>query len=169
MVSLKLEVHAVNELNRIAKAETENVLGQLRTYLNKAIKIQTGFSKKFKINYLKLEPVGYEGRYASNHNCYISGDYSSLWLHITICLGVSDGLCNYWKKEIWVGDCDDYGILIRVATEEDKSGQFPVVDFDTVEKQILDYQAAEKICDDIRSQLPINTEFLRYYVKKQFI
>ena len=157
-MNLKLEVHAVNQLNTIVNAEINNVLPQLQKYIGKVIKIQTGFSKKFTIDFLKLKPEGFEGKWADNQLCYLSCDYSSMYLHVSICLSVDDNSCQYWKKEVYLGQCDKSGVLTEIVEKR----TYPIVDVEAVKTEIDKYMEAQKICDMIKSQLPINPEFLKY-------
>ena len=82
--NLAKHVHAINEVQAIAKANIEHILPQLEKYIGKKIYLANGATaKSYTIEFKRIEPKKYKDEYAILQNLYIKNSGSSLWLNIS--------------------------------------------------------------------------------------
>jgi hypothetical protein len=102
--TLEMEVHGLNELNRIMLAELKNIYPQLKRFVGKQIYTQAGDTKaNFKIEFEQAQPKKLNSKMVCRtQQMYFTPATSSLWLKVTITCAVA-GIANYFSKEFHLG------------------------------------------------------------------
>ena len=152
---LEKKIHAVNEVNRVAKIILDNVLPQLEKYIGQKIYLVNGnCANKFVINFPKVELSKFEGKdYATLHRCYLRKSYRSIYLSVSGCFQRNETSCFYEDVEIWVGDLDDSGQVLKCLRT--KPYQFDCYDAQTVRTQLKEKELVEKKLNGIKSKVRI--------------
>jgi len=152
-MKLEKKVHAVNEVNRLAKLALEFVLPELQKYVGQKIYLVNGDkASKFNIEFPELQPNKFEGKeYALLHNTYLHKSYKSVYFKLSCSFKNTDATCFYEDINIWVGDLDDSGqVLTNVRTEE-----FPFKNYNVEEIKVLlkRKEQVEKELSEVKSKL----------------
>lgn len=154
-MKLEKKIHAVNEVNRVAKIILDNVLPQLEKYVGQKIYLVNGDkSSKFVIKFPEVEFKKFEGKdYATLHGCNIRKSYRSIYLSISGCFQRIETGCFYEKLEIWLGDLDDSGQVLKSLRTEPY--EFDSYDVQTVRNLLNEKELAEKKLNEIKSKVRI--------------
>lgn len=154
-MKLEKKIHAVNEVNRIGEIILNNVLPQLEKYIGQKIYLVNGnCSNKFVIDFPKVELKKFEGKeYSQLHRCYVRKSYRSIYLSISGCFQCNDTSCFYEELEIWLGDLEDDGQVLKSLRTEPY--QFNQYNADTVRELLKEKQAVEKKLDEIKGKIRI--------------
>ena len=154
-MKLEKKIHAVNEVNRVAKIILDNVLSQLEKYVGQKIfLVNDNKSSKFIINFPNVELSKFEGKnYATLHRCYIRKSYRSIYLSVSGCFQRNETGCFYEDLEIWLGDLDDSGQVLKGLRTEPY--QFDSYDVQTVRNLLNEKELAEKKLNEIKSKVRI--------------
>ncbi len=154
-MKLEKKIHAVNEVNRITKIILDNVLAQLEKYIGQKIFLVNGDkASKFIINYPTVELSKFEGKdYAQLHRCYVRKSYKSIYLSISGCFQRNETGCFYEEQEIWLGDLDDSGQILKSLRTE----PFELKDYNAneVRRLLKEKEAIEKQLDEVKSKVRI--------------
>jgi hypothetical protein len=159
----ELQVHGLNELKKVGKAEIENVIPQLSQYLGKQILTQTGLSKRFVVNFVELKPNPLPEGFAANHHAYIKVEYKSVKLYVKLCFngGKYDDrtyYCQYFDDVYYLGETDERGVLTVVeSAKEVIEGRKlnDVINYDEQLKLIEEYKAMESKLSDLKHKIRI--------------
>ena len=170
--SLELEVHATNELRRLAINEIANVLPQLQKYIGKKIFTLKGKAKSFEINLLNEVPKAFDNGHASNHMNYITHEYGKLVLRFKLCfnggsydVSPSTAYTKYIDHTIELGVIQNGEILTELHTSEKTilmHGLERVIDFKTELDLIHVYNALQANADKAKSLITVGRDYYRY-------
>ena len=154
-MKLEKKIHAVNEVNRIGKIILDNVLPQLEKYLGQKIFLVNGDkSSKFVINYPEVELNKFEGKeYAELHRCYIRKSYHNIYLSISGCFKCNETSCFYEEVEIWLGDLDESGQVLKSLRTEPY--QFNNYDAQVIRSLLKEKETLEKKLNELKSSVRI--------------
>lgn len=125
--TLKLEIHAKNESNRIILLIIANLLPQLAPFLGKKFTTLNGFSKKFVIDFLKPNVNLFENEgFASIVGCRLDVNHNCLYLNLRLCFnggsyGVqpTTGYTKYTEQRILLGNVINNEVLKDLTNFDD--------------------------------------------------
>ena len=155
MTNLKLRVHAKNQLNSVLIEELKNIIPQLKKYEGiKMLNADGRICKKTPINYLRKEPVPFEGGFASNHITYLDITGGSVWLKVAICLNGGKYedktyYCIYCDSSVYI--CD----LLKGNTPSKILDVEEIIKNNNLSTDINEEIEASKIqkCKDLKNEL----------------
>lgn len=110
MTTLQQQIEGVNKINDLTIKELKLLVPQLQNYIGKKILIQTGFSKNFNIEHLKIDGVFIRA--------YLSNSWGNLILNIDTTIKVGEFSCEYFKNTIYLAQISKTGILESVESVE---------------------------------------------------
>lgn len=145
-MELSRKLHAINELNRIAAENIQNILEQLKQYEGKKIQLADGGkSKTFVINLPEISLNQYNSEsYAKLQNNHIHVTAYSVYWHISGCFKHNDHSCFYENKDIYVGEISKQ-VLTKVLTV-DEIGTF---EQHSLDQQIELFKRREQLKNDL--------------------
>jgi len=119
-MELSRKLHAINELNRIAGENIQNILDQLKQYEGKKIQLADGGkSKGFVVNLPEISLNKYNSdSYANLQNSYIHLTTNSVYWRVSGCFKYDDHGCFYENKAIYIGEISKQ-ILTKVLTVDE--------------------------------------------------
>ena len=120
-----MNIHALNEVNRLAYLEVQNILPQLDKYLGKKILTLNGLAKSFNIDLLKQKPKSFNDEYSELQYCILTNEHNFLVLKISICLKFNDSTVFYERRSIILAKTKNFN-LISIYDFEKKN--FPKYD-----------------------------------------
>ena len=97
-MSIEREVHALNELHRIVELEYQNVINQLKKYVDKKVCLSDGVTsaKSFKINFLNIQPTKCKkDDYSPTSHVCVKFSGVDIWLNVKLCLKWDEHTCFY--------------------------------------------------------------------------
>ncbi|MEA3295795.1 MAG: hypothetical protein U9Q27_01465 [Patescibacteria group bacterium] len=115
-MKLEKKVHAVNEVQRIAKLNYKHVLPILESFIGKQIVLKSGDKSaalKKTISFLDEQPKGFGNDYARLHCAYLNIVNNSIWLNISCSFKDTETNCFYEEANIFIGTIED-GILTKI-------------------------------------------------------
>lgn len=140
------KLHAINEVQRLLRLNALYVLPQVEKYIGKKIYTQTGWSKNFKIDFLKEEPAKFNNEYANVH--YIAFEIlgSSIYLRLSLCFKCDDHSCFYEKDSVFIGELQrvNFGNNGVLASVDFKTLDFVPLVLEEQEAYIKEYKALEE-------------------------
>jgi hypothetical protein len=155
MTDLKLKIEGYNKINALTMAEIINIVPQLQKYIGTKINTLNGKSKKFIINFT--------GNF--NHHCYFDISNHSIWLKTSISLPVPPHSCEYFKKEIYLGEMkSDILISVNPIVNIIQDWKLDIVEtMDNVLSQIKEYKETKAKLDKIEGAFNLGKDVLKYY------
>jgi hypothetical protein len=140
------KIHAINEVQRLLRLNALFILPQVEKYIGKKIYTQTGWSKNFKIDYLKEEPAKYNNEYANVHYINLEILGSSIYLRLSLCFKCDDHTCFYEKNSIFIGEFqrENFGHNGILNFVDFKTLDFVPLILEEQEAYVKEYKALEE-------------------------
>lgn len=170
--SLQLEIHAKNELNRLAILIIKNLLPQLPQYLGKKITIADGFSKKFIVELFEPFVNNFEGGCAQIVGNRLDYQYDRLEIIIKLCFNggsyearPSTAYTKYIEKTFTIGDLENNEVLNSIFTLDkiiDTHKLTNVFDVETELAAINKYKELTQQLNDARRKIQVDAEYYKY-------
>lgn len=158
-----LQVHALNEVNRVLSAEVYNLFPQLEKYIGKKLFTADGsLTKKTPITLLKTVPNALPGGYAMLNYIHISGTDTGLWLKVSVCLNggsydikPNTAYCNYTDRDICIGNMEN-GIFMGTDQNTLDSYKIGVVyDAEDIRLKIATYRLKKAQLETLKRSIPV--------------
>lgn len=162
--NISMEVHAMNQLNRITLDELRNVHEQLSELHGKRIATMTNdFEKWVSIDFVRTQPV--EGGGAKNavlQYVYLKPNSTALWLNIGISF-TALGIVHYYKQEVYLGRLVD-GYLYELLPIEriiDEYRLNVIISEQEERGKIAELEALKEKINGLRTTLRVSKDFIR--------
>lgn len=163
--TLEMEVHGLNELNRIMLAELKNIYPQLKRFVGKQIYTKAGDTKaSFKIEFEKSQPRKLNSKMSCRlQNMYFSPATSSLWLKVTITCAVN-GIANYFDKEFHLGIVENmYLKSLNPMQEIINNYQLDrIISEKNEQEKINSYKVVRDKAKEMKALIRVHEEFYKY-------
>lgn len=134
MATLEQQIEGVNKINDLTIKELKLIVPQLQNYIGKKILTQTGFSKNFNIEHLKIDGVFIRA--------YLSNSWGNLILNIDTTIKLGEFSCEYFKNTIYLAQISKTGILESVESVEQLINDYKL-------DRIYNFEEIENICKKI--------------------
>lgn len=162
---LKLEVHGLNEVNRIALEQLIHIYPLLKENEGKKICLASsnGFTKNFKPQFLTPEVNKCEGigeNYPRWRGAYIDASSSTIWLKVRISMGY-ENLAHYYEQNVYLGQMKG-GLILEKVNDLDtimkdyELGQY--INAEEEDARIQEYREAEKTAHKLRRQIKVSLD-----------